>query len=223
MEFEEIVEIVESRREVLKRSEISIEVVDFGAGSPQDRRTKEEMEKGVLCAIALCDLASIGVKKEKAQEIFKIFKILNPKVILELGTCCGFSSSYMSYFAPESRIYSIEGSENVAKIARENHQGFGLKNIEVLVGRFNLVLPSLLERIAPLDFAFIDGHHDRFATLEYFHTIRTFMAKGGVMLFDDIAWSDGMQEAWEEILESKICKEAYVVGENAWKMGVVWL
>lgn len=223
MEFEKIVEIVESRRETLKRSEISIEVVDFGAGSPRDKRTKEQMEKGVLCEIALCDLAKIGVKREKAQEIFKIFQALNPKVILELGTCCGFSSSYMSYFASDSRIYSIEGSENVANIARENHQIFGLKNIEVLVGRFNLVLPSLLERIAPLDFAFIDGHHDRFATLEYFHTIRPFMDKGGVMLFDDIAWSGGMQEAWEEILESKIYKEAYVVGENTWKMGAVWL
>lgn len=223
MEFAKIVEIVESRREVLKGSEASIKVVDFGAGSPQDKRTKEQMQQGVLCAVALCDLASIGVKREKAQEIFKIFKTLNPKVILELGACCGFSSSYMSYFAPDSRIYSIEGSENVAKIARENHQGFGLKNIEVLVGRFDLVLPSLLGRIAPLDFVFIDGHHDRFATLEYFHTIRVFMRKGGVMLFDDIAWSDGMQEAWEEILESKAYKEACVVGENAWKMGVLWL
>ena len=223
MEFEEIVEIVESKREKLKASEAKVEVVDFGAGSPQDKRTKEEMQQGVLCVIALCDLAKIGVKKEKAEEIFSIFKTLNPKVILELGTCCGFSSSYMGYFAPDSKIYTIEGSENVAKIARENHKAFELNNIEVLVGRFDLVLPNLLESIKPLDFVFIDGHHDKFATLEYFHKILPFMRKGGVMLFDDIAWSCGMQEAWGEILETKVYKEACIAGRDAWKMGVIWL
>ena len=223
MEFEEIVEIVESKREKLKKSAIKVEVMDFGAGSPQDKRTKEEMQQGILCEIALCDLAKIGVKKEKAQEIFKIFRILNPKVILELGTCCGFSSSYMSYFTSDSKIYTIEGSENVAKIARENHQEFHLNNIQVFVGRFDLVLPGLLENIKPLDFVFIDGHHDKFATLEYFHKILPFMSEGGVMLFDDIVWNAGMQEAWEKILESKAYKEACVVGRDAWRMGVVWL
>ncbi|MBX7491495.1 class I SAM-dependent methyltransferase [Helicobacter turcicus] len=226
MEFEKIVEIIESRREALKSREEEIEVVDYGAGSPRDKRTKEEMEKGVVCKISLQNLAKIGVKREKAQEILKIFKNLNPKVILELGTCCGFSSSYMSYFAQNSRIYTIEGSESVAEIARENHKEFGLLNIEVLVGRFELVLPTLLERIAPLDFAFIDGHHDKFATWKYFHSIRPFMRKGGVMLFDDIAWSDGMQDAWEEItkeLKESKCKEVSIVGCDAWKMGVVWL
>ncbi|TLD81377.1 class I SAM-dependent methyltransferase [Helicobacter sp. MIT 11-5569] len=227
MEFEKIVEIVESRREVLKNTEAQIEVVDYGAGSPQDKRTKEEMEKGVVCEVSLHNLAKIGVKKEKAREIFEIFKALKPKVILELGTCCGFSSSYMSYFAQDSKIYTIEGSKSVAEIAKENHREFGLKNIEVSVGRFDSVLPNLLDKIKPIDFAFIDGHHDKKATLAYFKQISPFMCRGGVMLFDDIAWSVGMQEAWveitREIMESKSYKEPSVAGCDAWKMGVVWL
>lgn len=221
MEFAEIVRIVESKREELKGSEACISVVDFGAGSPQSLRTKEEMEQGVVSSLKLCELAKIGIKQEKAQEIFKIFCILHPKVILELGTCLGFSSSYMALFAPESRIYTLEGAVEIAKVARENHQHLGIRTIQVIEGRFACVLPSLLEQIAPLDFVFIDGHHDRDATLEYFTRILPSVRKGGVMLFDDITWSLGMREAWREI--SCVYADAYEVGCDAWKMGVVWL
>ena len=199
-----------------------IEVVDFGAGKPEEKRTKEQMEAGVTLEIPLCELAKIGVKREKAEVIFKIFNDLSPQKILELGTCLGFSSSYMAYFAPNAQIWSIEGSPNVAQIAKENHQHFNLKNIEVFIGRFDKVLPNLLEKIKLLDFAFIDGHHNKEATIAYFKQILPFMKRGGVMLFDDIAWSSGMQEAWKEILESHCYTKAQEFGE-VWKMGALWL
>ena len=180
------------------------------------------MEAGVTLEIPLCELAKIGVKREKAEVIFKIFNDLLPQKILELGTCLGFSSSYMAYFAPNAQIWSIEGSPNVAQIAKENHQHFDLKNIEVFIGRFDKVLPSLLEKIKLLDFAFIDGHHNKEATITYFKQILPFMKRGGVMLFDDIAWSRGMQEAWKEILESHCYTKAQEFGE-VWKMGALWL
>ncbi len=221
--LEEIVKKIEEKRESLKKQTQSIEIVDYGAGNPSDKRTKEQMEQGVRTTVPLCELAKIGVKKEKAKEIFKIFQTLLPKAILELGTCCGFSSAYMSFFAPESRIWTIEGSENLAKIAKENHKFFGLSNIEVCVGRFDLILPQLLEKIAPLDFIFIDGHHDRDATLEYFRKLLPFVRGGGALLFDDIGWSDGMREAWQRILDSKSYKKASIVGEEPWAMGVLWI
>lgn len=217
--FLDIVKKIEAQREYLKQSLEFVEIVDYGAGKPEDKRTKEQMQRGVVSKVSLENLASIGVKKEKAEQIYGIFKDLKPEKILELGTCCGFSSSYFSLFAPNARIYTIEGSPNVAKIARENHKSLGLSNIEVIEGRFDLVLPKLLEKIAPLDFAFIDGHHNKDATLEYFKQILPFMQRGGVMLFDDIAWSLGMQEAWAEILESKV----YVESKDFGWMGAIWL
>ena len=223
MRFEEIVSKIESYRESLKQQEALIEVVDFGAGKPEEKRTKEQMEAGVTLEIPLCELAKIGVKREKAEVIFKIFNDLSPQKILELGTCLGFSSSYMAYFAPNAQIWSIEGSPNVAQIAKENHQYFNLKNIEVFIGRFDKVLPNLLEKIKLLDFAFIDGHHNKEATIAYFKQILPFMKRGGgIMLFDDIAWSSGMQEAWSEILESHCYTKAQEFGE-VWKMGALWL
>ncbi|PZT48046.1 hypothetical protein B6S12_05715 [Helicobacter valdiviensis] len=219
MEFLEVVKIIEDKREELKASNDYLEVVDYGAGQAEDKRTKEEMQKGVKLNVPLKEFAKIGVKKEKAFQIYEIFQKRQPKVILELGTCCGFSSSYMAYFAPEAKIYTIEGSENLAKVARENHKYFCLENIEVLEGRFDLVLPDLLSKIAPIDFAFIDGHHNKEATLEYFRQILPFMARGGVILFDDISWNDSMKEAWREIVESKVYQH---YKDYSW-MGAIWL
>ncbi|WP_104722772.1 class I SAM-dependent methyltransferase [Helicobacter mesocricetorum] len=219
MDFVEISQIVEQRREELKKSESLVEVIDYGAGSPNENRSSEQMRQGITLELPLASLASIGVKREKAQQIFGIFETLKPKRILELGTCCGFSSAYMSFFAPKAKIYTIEGSPNTAKVAKETHKGFGLANIEVLVGRFDKVLPELLENISPIDFAFIDGHHDKVATLDYFRAILPFMAKDGVMLFDDIAWSLGMKEAWQEILAQKKHKKSQDFGF----MGALWL
>ncbi len=217
--FTNIVQIIEKRREFLKKSKARIEVIDYGAGQPESKRSKEEMQKGVCVNVPLCELASIGVKREKAEIFAEIFTQLKPKKILELGTCCGFSSAYMSFFAPSSCIYSIEGSENIAAIAKENHLFFGLNNITVLVGRFDVVLPHLLEDISPLDFVFIDGHHDKHATLEYFAQIRPFMRSGGVMLFDDIYWSSGMQEAWRQIVDSL----QYESHKSFELMGAIWV
>ncbi len=39
------------------------------------------------------------------------------------------------------------------------------------------------------------------------------------MLFDDITWSEGMKEAWREILASK----AYTSYENFERMGALWI
>ena len=223
MKLDDIVEVVENRRNDLVLRDEMVEVIDFGAGNPQDNRTKEEMILGKKLKISLSNLANTGIRGERMMNVYKIISEINPKTILELGTCCGFSSSYMSFFAPNSKIYTIEGSPNIAEIAKENHRFFGLSNVSVFVGRFDIVLPKLLEEISPIDFAFIDGHHDREATLSYFKQILPFMAKGGVMLFDDIAWSEGMKEAWREIVDFGVHKKIQEVGEEPWKMGVLWL
>ena len=75
MDFAEISNIIEQRREELKSSKTLVEVIDYGAGSPNANRSKEQMQQGVISQIPLASLASIGVKKEKAQQIFEILKL----------------------------------------------------------------------------------------------------------------------------------------------------
>ena len=46
---------------------------------------------------------------------------------------------------------------------------------------------------------FIDGNHQKEATLKYFERLLTIAHNDSVFIFDDIHWSIGMEEAWEEI------------------------
>lgn len=219
MEWERIEREIEAYREELKRSERVLEVLDFGAGSPEAKRSEEEMSAGVRVNVPLKDMARIGIKGAAARRLSEIIKAQESRVILELGTCCGFSSAYMSKAAPEANIHTIEGAPEIAKIALETRAKLGVENVVQHVGRFVDVLPDLLPKIAPLDFVFIDGHHDKEATIGYFRQILPFMREGGVMVFDDITWSEGMKEAWHTILASGAHKRS----EDDNKVGILWL
>ncbi|UZH54849.1 class I SAM-dependent methyltransferase [Salinimicrobium tongyeongense] len=49
------------------------------------------------------------------------------------------------------------------------------------------------------DLIYIDGNHQKEATLSYFKKLLPTVHNDSVMIFDDIHWSKGMEEAWEEI------------------------
>lgn len=216
MSDEEIFKEIEELREAIVAQNRPIEIVDFGAGA-QGERTKEEMEKGVVRSSS-SEFCKTGLKGEWAKKIYMLVKEKKPKTILELGTCCGFSSAYMSKASPDSSIKTVEGAPALAAIARENHKKLGCENIEVLEGRFIDVLPKLLPSLNGVDFAFIDGHHDRDATINYFTTILPYLNPWGVMVFDDIAWSEGMKEAWDFIRREADAKEVITSS----KLGILY-
>ncbi|WP_321777265.1 class I SAM-dependent methyltransferase [Sulfurimonas sp.] len=191
---------IESLRDKIIQENKQIKVLDYGAGNPDDKRSSEQMYKGVTKNISTKSLCKIGLKNDFAHLIYAIIKKHQPATILELGTCCGFSSIYMSKaLKNEGTIHTIEGSPQTAQIAQKNFKDIDALNIKSYVGRFSDVLPNILPNIKSIDFAFIDGHHDRDATLEYFKNIKPFLSENAIVLFDDISWSKGMIEAWEII------------------------
>jgi len=46
---------------------------------------------------------------------------------------------------------------------------------------------------------FVDGNHRKEATLEYFNFFLSKAVNNSIFIFDDIHWSEGMEEAWKEI------------------------
>lgn len=67
-----------------------------------------------------------------------------PKTILELGTSLGISTSYLASVNSESNIFTIEGSEEIAKIAKNNFKELELTNVRSISGNFDSELPLLL-------------------------------------------------------------------------------
>ena len=52
-------------------------------------------------------------------------------------------------------------------------------------------------------YAFIDGHHEEQATLDYLDLVEPELVPPGVVVFDDVTWSDGMARAWAKLHEDE--------------------
>ncbi|MCW3106757.1 MAG: class SAM-dependent methyltransferase, partial [Segetibacter sp.] len=66
-------------------------------------------------------------------------------------------------------------------------------------GNFDNTLQPELNKISQVDFAFIDGNHRKEPTIRYFEQLLTKATEYSVFIFDDIHWSEGMEEAWKYI------------------------
>jgi predicted O-methyltransferase YrrM len=125
---------------------------------------------------------------------------------------------YLAYPDSSAKVYSIEGCPETANIAREGFQKYGLKNIIPFTGRFADVLPDVLEKIETIDLLFVDGHHEKEATLEYFEMCKQKAVNDSIFIFDDIHWSVGMEEAWEMIRNDK----RITVSVDLYQLGLVF-
>lgn len=118
------------------------------------------------------------------------------KMIIELGTSLGISTMYLAASRPDSTVYTVEGSPEIAAIARQNFTAAKLSNINLLEGSFDDILQVLkLEGITP-GLVFIDGNHRKKPLLRYFNVIADFSDAKTVVIIDDINYSREMNEAW---------------------------
>ena len=148
----------------------------------------------------MTQLAAAALKSKKyAQLLFRLVKHYGPKTIIELGTSLGVTTSYLAAARSSSQIITIEGSEAIAEIARNNFQKLQLSNIQSLQGNFDAVLPSVIQQLSSIDLAYVDGNHRYQPTLHYFEQILEKTNSHSILVFDDIHWSEEMEKAWEEI------------------------
>jgi predicted O-methyltransferase YrrM len=181
---------IEALRKELINSTKTIQVHDFGAGS--------KVEKGNLRSVG-----SIAKHSEKnpalAQLIFKLINHFKPEIIFDLGTSLGITTIYESFAREEAKIYTFEGCPNTAKIAQQNFERLRRKNIKLIEGNIDQTLPATVNQISKIDFAFFDANHRLEPTLRYFNTCLEKAHEHTVFIFDDIHWSDEMEQAWNQI------------------------
>lgn len=214
------IERIEELRGRLYASAKELEVVDYGAGSADMSLSAEQMYEGRTIA------TTVGERAARASQppqwcllLMRLVRELEPASCLELGTSVGISAAYQAAaleLAGRGELVTVEGSPAVAQLARANLSELGLGRAEVRTGRFQDVLDELLHERAPVDYAFIDGHHDEQATVEYFRQLLPFLSNGAVLVFDDITWSAGMRRAWRAILD----EEAVTVSADLEDVGV---
>jgi predicted O-methyltransferase YrrM len=205
LEEKEWIGRIESLRAELNASSRPITRTDFGAGNPDSTRTQEEMRRGVEVSETLRHLSQ-GASNPPfwCLLLFKLIRAMRPSSCVEMGTAVGISGAYQAAALKlngRGTLVTLEGAGSLADVANNTFQRLGLQTVEIVVGRFDDTLSTVLKRRQPVDYVFIDGHHDEQATLSYFEQIYPFLAEKALVVFDDIAWSDGMRKAWKAIAQ----------------------
>ena len=201
---------IEALRASLKKDETVIEVEDYGAGSAIIKSNKR-----VVKAIAKSSLKP----KKYAQLLFRMVKYYQPENVLELGTSLGVTTAYLASGNSAAKIYTCEGSKNIAAIANNNFKHLGLQNVTLLEGAFEKTLPFFLNTIKKIDFVFIDGNHRKVPTLQYFEQLLVIANGKSIFVFDDIHWSEEMEAAWIIIKDHP----AVTISIDLFFIGIIYL
>lgn len=184
------------RKNLLKTDEC-VQVEDFGAGSSVIAGNQRKLSQIVR-------ISSSSAKYGRL--LYHMAMHYKPEVIVELGSCLGLGTMYLASGNPCSRVYTIEGSAVLQRKASENYAQLGFTNIVSKLGKFDVVLPEILNETGKFDLAFVDGNHIKEATIRYFNQLLPYARSGSAIIFDDIRWSEDMENAWFEICRNENVK-----------------
>jgi predicted O-methyltransferase YrrM len=187
----------ESYRKKLLNNFENIEVVDLGAGANNNNIKKKQ----------IATIAKTALKPPKySQLLYRFASHFNYKNIVELGTSLGVTTSYFSQVPQLESLITLEGAPQIAAFAKHQFDDMKLQNIKVVVGNFDDTLSVILQDNPNIDLVYIDGNHRKDPTLKYFNQIIKYCNSNTCMVFDDIHWSQEMEEAWEEIKKDERIK-----------------
>jgi predicted O-methyltransferase YrrM len=193
---------IEALRADLEASRAVVERLDYGAGeaaplSPAAHHSGVPVRHtvGEFCR-------SSSLPPVWSRFLFHLIRELRPVRALELGTALGVSAAYQGAALElngRGRLVTVEGARPLAELAERNLDRLGIARVDVVTGRFLDALPAVLDDLRPLDYAYIDGHHDGRATRDYFEMVLGAIAGPALIVFDDIGISPGMRDAWAAI------------------------
>ena len=176
----------ESFRNSLLNDRSEIEVEDLGAGSKKVHEASR----------SIADITRYSTSGIKFCSLYQYFCTLTPaKHVVELGTCVGLSTRYLS-LKTNGKLYSFEGSSEIQKIAkREPYPG----RTEFILGQIKESLPIVLSQIPQVDFALIDANHTYDGTMFAFESMLPKTHSQSILAVGDIHWTPEMEQAWGEI------------------------
>ncbi len=178
-------EIEELRKELL-RNKNKIIVLDLGAGSKKIPSPTREIAE-------ITRYSTSGIKYSQLYHFF--CKATPANYVVELGTCVGISTRYLSK-ATVGKLYTFEGAEQIQKVAQQEPK---TKNTEFILGPIEQRLPEVLKEIPLIDFALVDANHTYEGTIQSFYTLLPKLHSQSILAIGDIHWTPEMEKAWTEI------------------------
>ena len=195
---------IELERKFLLKDNSTVFIDDLGAKKPRETKVKE--------------IAANSLKEPKHAAILgKLVEFYSPKSVLELGTSLGISTAYLAQ--RNTRVYTVEGSESLLNQAKVVWKNLGLDQIHSFLGAFDDLLDTVWSEMEQPSMIFIDGNHTYRATLHYFDYFIDRLNTESFIVFDDIHWSMGMEEAWKKI----IADNRISLSVDIFEMGIVFL
>lgn len=149
--------------------------------------------------------------------LYKISKHYKSKNILELGTNFGLGTLAFKLGNPFSFIKSIEGSNTLIEINRNNFNNFKLNNIDFIQSTFEEFFKQRND--LTYDLVFIDGDHIGKNLLTNLDKTLQNCHNETLIIIDDIRWSIDMLAAWEQIIADK----RFHLTIDLFKLGIILL
>jgi predicted O-methyltransferase YrrM len=206
-----IVNSIEKVRRRLIADTRIINVNDLGAGSLIGKNKNRSRK--------VSDIARYSSVSGKYGELLSNMAVeFGAPSVLELGTSFGISTLYMAMACPDLMIHTIEGCPEIAKIAAENFERSGIRNIKQYIGSFDDQVPPLLDSTLTPGLIFIDGDHRKAHLLKYFGMIAEKSDSHTILIIDDICLSAEMKEAWNIIKTH----EKVSVTIDLYRMGIIF-
>lgn len=140
--MEELDAIRRLRSEV-EDAEREFTYVDYDAGTPADDLNSEDQKEGRQINTEIAEMLYATSPEQYCRPLFNVVRTTKPDNVLEMGTCIGVSAAYQAaalYLNEGGELVTIEGSEVLASISRENLNSLGLENATVRRGRFQNML-----------------------------------------------------------------------------------
>lgn len=185
---------IEEIRNKLLVNSTEVIVNDLGAKSAHfkhERRTLSKIAQTSLTPSLYCRLYS------------RIIDYIGAKKILELGTSMGITTLYLAQ-NNHAQVTTFEGNSSMINMALTHFEYFNTKNIDLVEGNLDTELSNYLLKPVKIDFALMDANHRYEPSVRYFNLLSRRMSDKGIIVVDDIYYSEEMNRAWKELCNHQL-------------------
>ena len=141
--------------------------------------------------------SGMQISPEQGQLMAMLVKLVNARMIVEIGTFTGYSSTVMALAMPEdSQLIAFDISEEYTRTARIFWKKAGVdQRVKLVLGNAKESLKDFLQagEQESVDLAFVDADKSSYA--EYYECCLKLIRPGGLILVDNVLWSGQVADA----------------------------